>query len=662
MRLRSVTLGLITLLILGGSLVWFIPSSQAGFRDAPPAQPGWTRDFRYPDDTAEQHGLLLAGGPIVRGSPVIAEIDGNTENGLEVAVAGADGTVYVYRANGSLLWSRPVPIVGCHPSFSLVNSKPSVGAIYGDGVPYVLVGYGTIEDTRRACDGGVIAYLGSNGDVSWNFSLQAFEAQTPEPPEDLHAVITTPALADVDGNGRLEIAFGGFDRNVYLLNADSSVRWFYHAADTVWSTPMFLNIDDDSELELIVATDISANPQVIPPTIDGGFVHAFDTAPRTPTRIEFQTGFIWRTPNYSQVYYSSPAAGDVLASNPGVEIVIGTGCFFPAGSSTKNGRFVQIFRPADGVLLQTLNASECVQSSPALGDLDGDGLLEIVVNVGSSLDNGLQRSEVVAWDAENPNPKWRFSPSDANEAVNDPDGGDLQSPVIADLDGNGSLEVLAANFWSVHVLAGATGNPLTCQNSATCGNQLALFAWFTLKSTPAVADLDGDGDLEVVIGGSHVFNSSRGHLYAWTDFQGLLASTPGTAEPYSAPWPQFRRTATADGVLVRRALQLARTQIAALTDGSEVLTIPIAVTTTDGSVVDLSRTQQGDNDVLVTSTISSQTAVELTVFIDASTVPVGTYTSTITVSSPGLPDVAVTVQVTVVDQLSRVYLPLVRRR
>jgi hypothetical protein len=528
---------LMTLILGGILLVWTgNRTAIASVRDNPPPLPGFTHSPLFtPDDSLQGHGILLAGASIVRGSPVIAEIDGNTQNGKEIALGGPDGRLYVYKSNGSLLWSKNVLTSGCSlpTGDGLVNSAPAVGQLFGDGVPYVVVGYGTILQSN--CDGGVVAYRGSDGLERWRYSLSAVS-----PTESLHGVISSPALADTDGDGKLEVGFGGFDRNVHLLNADGTVRWRYHAADTVWSSPAFVNVDTDDELELVIGTDISANPSMVPPTLDGGYVYAFDTQARNPVNIPFRTGFVWQT-YLDQAIYSSPAIGDVLPSNSGVEIVIGGGCFFPANSTNKTGKWVKILRPGDGLVLQTLNASACLRSSPALGDIDDDGKLEVVATVtGATEFGGDGRSHVVAWDPDTGAQKWVATPTDPNSGSNDPHGDDLQSPVIADVDGNGSLEVIVANFWSVHILNGKTGAPLTCQNPS-CGSVLSLFAWFTLKSTPAIGDVDADGDLEVVIGGGHIYSSGRGLLYAWTDFAAAgLGSPAGNQPPYSAPWPMFR--------------------------------------------------------------------------------------------------------------------------
>jgi hypothetical protein len=534
----------------------------ADIRDNPPPLAGFTHNPAYADDSPQRHGILLSGAVVGRSSPVIANIS-TTSSGNEVAVAGSDGRVYVFARTGgaSALWETNVFASSTTPGCAGVNgdarlnSSPAVADIDNDGVPEVVIGYGTIQPSN--CDGGLVALNGNTGAVEWRFSLRAWQASQGYPPEGLYGVVSTPALSDVDGNGTLEVGFGGLDRHLYLLNSNGSVRFYYHAADTVWSSPAFANVDGDAQLEMIIGTDITANPFFQPPVPDGGYMYAFDTQQRNPLRLEFGSGFLWRTV-LEQVMYSSPAVGDVLPGNPGAEIVIGSGCWFPSNSTNKLGKWVKILRLSDGAVLSTLNAPACLRSSPALGDIDNDGKLEVVVVVtGATEYGGDTDSKVVAWDPDTGAQKWVFRPLEANAGPtaannNDPHGDDLQSPVLADLDGNGSLEVIVANMWTVHVVRGDTGAALTCQSNACFASELSLWGWWTLKSTPAVGDVDGDGDLEVVIGGGHAYATGgagvRGMLYAWTNFQAAgLASPGGTQADYSAPWPMFRGGARRDG-------------------------------------------------------------------------------------------------------------------
>ena len=77
--------------------------------DQPSTLPGWT----HASGTDESPGIVLPGRAVTFSSPAVADIDGNPDNGLEVAVAGADGQIYVYRNDGSLLWSAKAPNADC---------------------------------------------------------------------------------------------------------------------------------------------------------------------------------------------------------------------------------------------------------------------------------------------------------------------------------------------------------------------------------------------------------------------------------------------------------------------------------------------------------------------------------------------------------------------
>jgi hypothetical protein len=628
----------------------------ADFRDNPPPLPGWTHPTRFEDDSNARHGVVLEGSAVLRGSPVIGELSTGSA-GREVAVGGTDGRVYVYRANGQLLWSKQVTrpcSTGSDSRLGQINSAPAIGQLFGDGVSYLVVSYGTIE--ASTCDGGVVAYRGRDGNERWRYSLRE-----KSPTEALHGVISSPALADTDGDKRMEIAFGGFDRNVHLLNADGSDRWTYHAADTVWSSPAFVNVDSDAQLEMVVGTDISANPDMIPPTQDGGFVYAFDTHQRSASGFNEPGSYIWRK-FFNQAIFSSPAIGDVLPSNPGAEIVIGTGCYFPIGGSDKRGKFLKVLRLSDGADLQTLNTDVCVQSSPALGDIDDDGILEVVATVsGHGSLGGDGNSHLMAWDATNPKPKWSIIPRNANDGQNDAFGGDLQSPVIADLDGNGSLEVAVATVWSVSVFEGKTGAPLTCQGAA-CGNQTALFAWYTLKSTPAVDDIDGDGMLDLVIGGSHFYQQSRGLLYAWTGFEGRLNSPAGTQPPSAKAWPMFRGNPEHTGVFTvskPRQLTVSPSAITTLSRRGAAQTVDVTIKFDDSTAISWSVSEIDRDNILSFNRTTGTATTPLRVTIDPPAT-LGVYSATIRVQASGQ-SLDIPVSVRVVNNIFSSYLPLTLR-
>jgi hypothetical protein len=629
--------------------------ASAAYYDSFPIQSGFSHAKLSPDDTGA--GVLLAGGgsPIRRGSPTIAEIDGNTGNGKEIAVGGRDGMLYVYHRNGTPVWTPknvlPASSASCTYSMDtdgIINTAPAVGKLYGDSTIYVVVSYGTINETT--CDGGIAVYNGATGALKWRFSLRAWQASQGYKDEDLYGVVSSPALADTDFDGQLEIGFGGLDRNVYLLDADSNVRWYYHAADTVWSTPAFTNVDADPELEMVVATDISPNNRLNPPTIGGGFVYEFDTQPRAPKRIEFRTGYLRVSQNFDQVLYSSPTITDL--NNDGVkEIIIGSGCFFSPASL---GHWIRILDSRDLTVIRTLNAAGCVTSSPAVGDIDSDGKLEIVASVNGYHVGGPGR--VQAWEYDNPTPKWTIDPRDSFNN-NDQFIDDIQSPVLADLDGNGSLEVIVANIADVVVLRGSNGQQLTCRG-CVAGPGKAMFTLHTVKSTPAIGDIDNDGDLEVVIGGGGK-NGVGAYLYAWTNFAGQLGSTAGTLADYSAPWPMFRGTPTHTGVFIPPALRASTAELVLFVEsGAGDRILPVELKDAAEGAIDW--TASKDKDWISLSDTSGKTPDTINVTIDPSGLALGSHSGSISFdSSFGKPTIDVTVRV--VDEIFTVYLPSTRR-
>ena len=121
-------------------------------------------------------------------------------------------------------------------------------------------------------------------------------------------------------------------------------------------------------------------------------------------------------------------------------------------------------------------------SAPELGDLDGDGDLDLVL--------GANNGEIFYY--ENSGGAYALAVPNPFAGI---DVGNFSTPELADLDGDGDLDLfIGANDGTIHyyennggVYAAAAPNPFA---AIDVGN----------FSTPTFVDIDGDGDLDLVSG------------------------------------------------------------------------------------------------------------------------------------------------------------------
>jgi subtilisin family serine protease len=439
--------------------------------------PGWPR--RVSDSTLP--------GLVVDQNATAADLDGDGRSELLVAQGEQ---VRVFQDDGTQApgWPQGLPT----PSFvTRTQRSPAAADLDGDGTLEVIV----------PTNSSHLFVFGADGTL-----------RTPNPPLVAHDA----AVADAAGDSRPEIATtSSFLGGAWLLDAAllPLPGWpkRFPAAISQLSPPVLADLDGDGKVEVIF-TEGSGALVLYAYHGDGTPVAGF---PRTlaPDAAAGTHGF-------------QPVAGDVDGDGR-LEVVTGTseGRIFVVGA---DGRDL----PGWPV---TLPEAQYYAGPASLGDLLGDGAAEIVI--GAATRTGGNTAVLYALDGPGQVlPGWpvRWGPGGAGAVVFFYGFG---TAAIADVDGDGARDVVVDRGD-----APRTGAFALDAYSAT-GQELPGFPFLTgtggpsPNSTPAILDFDGDGFLEVA------WISNDGVIFVWD------LDAPAAGGDLSRGWPMFRHDPAHTGTL-----------------------------------------------------------------------------------------------------------------
>ncbi|NUM43488.1 MAG: lamin tail domain-containing protein [Anaerolineales bacterium] len=401
------------------------------------------------------------------------------------------------------------------------------------------------------------------------------------PPAVSGPLVASPLLVDLHQDGSVELLATAMDGYLHIWQTDGTPLpgWPQALGGSSRSAPAVGDLDGDGLPEIVVGSD---SAQLFAWHADGTLVAGF------PVNVEGSVK-------------SSPALAN-LDADPGLEIVFATSAprvYVLDGAGTS---FDGWPRTVGGV--PESYGNYLLVSTPAVGDLTGDGIPEIVA--------GSTDGRVYAWQLDGSFVS-SFWPRATHDWV-------YASPVIVDLNGDGYRDVLVASgdgrlyAWTgngfelpgfpIRVRGGLVASPavvdldgdndLEIVFASVLGKVYAVqhdgspvSGWprkteATIYSSPVIGDLDGDGDLEVVVG------SHAGLVFAWHhdgipvvdwprqagdwitgapalgdfDNDGLLEvaaaaydgqvylwNETGTYLPENQPWPAFHGGATHTGLV-----------------------------------------------------------------------------------------------------------------
>jgi hypothetical protein len=327
-------------------------------------------------------------------APALGDLDKDGQ--LDIVVGAMDQRIYAWKGDGTLIPGWPVlarDFSQPAPQGARIVSSPALGDLDGEGSLEVVVGTNEIYETS----GRTYAFR-SDGTLlaGWPIQVPSFNPEGPDVlPVVGQGVPSAPALADVDGDGTLEVGIAAVAGPGFLFKANaqrfvtlkSKAGDFGSDSEAVdgpsffaMTSGAFADLTGDGVLEFTAGTTGSRSGITIAvPGLRLPFEHHLSTwnartgdyLPAFPQLVEdFQ-------------FFVNPAIADIDGDQL-PEVIIGTG----------------------GYLLHALNhlgqeskgwpkfTGHWLAASPAVGDIDGDGLLEVVIST--------REGQLFAWNTTGP--------------------------------------------------------------------------------------------------------------------------------------------------------------------------------------------------------------------------------------------------------------------
>lgn len=374
---------------------------------------------------------------------------------------------------------------------------------------------------------------------------------------------SSPAIGDIDLDGRLEVVVTTTGGSVIALDGDGKQLWRHDTGETITIPPTLANVIDDATPEILVLSEY-------------GNVHCIDAGTGSPVWIQTLTGKVdWGLTAIAAVDIDNDGMQEIIAGDSQSTVV----CLRGDGERLweYTGSYGDTLCPAvgdldgDGTLEILVGGTEtplvCLSqggmflwkvdrevrgSSPVVWDLDGDGRREILVGLGEKLaavnaqgdilwEYGLKGgidSAISVADADRDGHPEIYAVDLSGQLVSLTHRGELRwtgnvqararrSPSIADIDGDGVVEILVAGYSrAIHLFA----------PDGTLEERIPLSG--EMNATATVADLQGDGRLCVICptesGLLHTLRWPRSGPNAtvlWPEYRGNVARTGSQEMP-----------------------------------------------------------------------------------------------------------------------------------
>ncbi len=396
---------------------------------------------------------IFTAGLCIASSPVLVDVDGDGSD--DIFFASCDGNTYgIHGRDYRVMW-------GVKAGYGLVS--PAAADLDGDGVVDIVVGG----------PGGLYALNSLTGGVEWVINGSFHRA--------------VPAIADVDGDGELEVVANEMGGYVTVVSASGEVELRQFLGHEAVHAPAVGDVTGDG-IDDIVA-------------VEGSFIHILTHGPG---------GWSLLTADLNATINGFPALHDIDGDGvPDILVVAGETLYAVSFSSW---------------VLWSASVHGEIYTSPSVGDIDGDGEAEVVVPTSDGIFvfslNGSLKSFYPGVDAS------------------------FGSVIIADIDGDGSKEMVVARYdGRVEIVDVGT------YGSYFSGIEFVGITGGPIMAPPSIGDIDGDGLPEVVVG------SRDFRLYIIDGVPEEAVMTPATTSTtttsitsVSSPSPTSLKTTTTQAV------------------------------------------------------------------------------------------------------------------
>lgn len=325
-------------------------------------------------------GQIVSGFPfptdgIIRSTAAIDSVGGR----VVIVFCSDDGNIFALDKGGNLL--KGFPFYAGAP----VKSSPVIADIHNDGEKEIVVFSGN----------GNLFVLGFDGVVKNGFPVKA--QNTLDSYGNL-VILSSPAVGDIDNDGSKEIVLGTADSTINVIRADGSRQPGFPVKldNIVYSSP--------------IVSKLNSNSYRIVAASSGGYLYLIKPDGSIETRRQLSQGFI-----------SSPVIADMNRDSTKEIIIGGT-----------DGNIISVNPGSSLEINWNMQTVSEINASPVIADVDNDGYPEAIFCGMNGAVFVINKDGVM--DLNTTNLFGLFN------------GWIVSSPAIGDLDNNGKLDITIASF------------------------------------------------------------------------------------------------------------------------------------------------------------------------------------------------------------------------